>query len=386
MNFWDDILEKKTQFNFIKKGNKLLFPFSSGQDSFFCNLHLIKQKKIFVIGVYQIHEVQSSNFYIEYHSFKNFYHFSTPILINLFLMSNKSEAKLKELRYDLFFREMVFYNLNGLIISHSQTDLIETKLLEFSQKSSITFFEKKAFSIQLNYLLLNWPKKIFLKDFVNHDYVSTIDKPKMERFFLRMKKNSIIEQVNFFLFTKKEKKKFLQFDNFLFKKKSLFSNSIFKVYRPLTILPRVRIFLIQKKLKLPVQNDHSNFCLKYAHNSIRHKYLPLWKLIIGNDFEKSFFNSFFKEMEAFSLPFDFFSILIYSYNGIIIFHRKRIFQKSEYSSKLITQQINYIARIHFSDKEFSILKNNVFRNRVLFLRIRFPQILIFNEFFIFRFY
>ena len=69
---------------------------------------------------------------------------------------------------------------------------------------------------------------------------------------------------------------------------SIRGKSIFTISRPLKNLSRFQIVFVNKVLRLPNQNDHTNFLISYLHNCCRHEIIPILKNRLGSNLEKTF--------------------------------------------------------------------------------------------------
>jgi len=320
-----------------KENEKLLQGFSSGQDSFFYLfflLHYIKQYNFCYVASYKSHDTQTNIFYTEFHCFKIFSLISLPFLNSLFFLyfskkkENKksySELKLKEFRYDLWLRELTYYQYNSLCINHTQNDFFESKLVDFFKKSVFYNLSMPTY-LHFNDLYSIWPKKTFYKTKkiklnLSKFFFSKIKKSTTNSFQSRLIEKDLIRTsfkknvfrgnfVQIILWKNKisfsqpildpskvikksiVSKKRLQTTNSVLlnssSRPSIRGKSIFTISRPLKNLSRFQIVFVNKVLRLPNQNDHTNFLISYLHNCCRHEIIPILKNRLGSNLEKTF--------------------------------------------------------------------------------------------------
>lgn len=337
---------------------KIIHSFSGGQDSiflWFLLAHNLKQCNNQYIASYQNHDSQSINIYVEFHFFKLFLLFRLGALNGLMLIDNKSELSFKEYRYDLLIREINYYEFNTVYLSHSHSDLIESKLVEFLNKGICSPFLKSTVSMETNNLFQFWP-------------------------IAKKKENHSDQKLRFNYPTK--------FSN-PSKKNHRFSG-IFRIERPLGSFPRTKILKAQTTIKLPTQNDQTNFDLNYLHNVCRHQILPLFRSHFGNAFEKNFYQKFVDSKDRTQTEKNktynkklnkFFSNRIETI--IIDFNEWNNLNEDEISLLLISATFLY--KLKISQKEFILIQKNVGYSHICVIRVRYPQILLVSKYLVIRF-
>lgn len=233
--------------------------FSGGQDSsflFFCLLHQIQQREVFLIHSYQNHMNQTLNFFTEIHNWKLLRNCSSAFISNIFCTGNCTEITFSDFRSDCLIRQIVFFKYSYLFISHSQTDFFESLLVNFFHKSVLDGNSVKQDRLLINKTIYYWPRLL-------------------ENRILRQ---SLLKKTrNWQIYSKKK-----------ITRKDLF------VIRPLVSLSRFSIQKILIEQKFPKQNDYTNFNRTYLHNYCRHELIPLLKLKVGRDFTKNLFFNYSK--------------------------------------------------------------------------------------------
>nr|AIT94202.1 hypothetical chloroplast RF62 [Marsupiomonas sp. NIES 1824] len=358
-----------------KMGEKLIHSFSGGQDSLFLFLLLLHTRRQYqqdLIFCHQNHEIQSSNFYFEFHCFQIFVHFSIPSIIGVFVCSKSSEQKLKEFRYDLLLRGIVYYKFQNIYLSHSQTDLVESKFCEFFQKSLISMFEQTKQRISMNSYLFIWPIS---------------KKRKLQKKWMDRK--------NFFLCRSLMKESLVNEKQ----RKRRIPEGVFFV-RPISSIPRFMITEINSRIHFPRQNDPTNFLTSHIHNNCRHQIIPLFRYLGGNTFDKNFYFRFhFKKTEKIE-P----SIVHHTYLGnhdrkkdhrfwiskrsyweqlyILNLKKFRLQRMDSFFQTLL--MLSSLYHISLSEREFSLISSLSHQDQVYLLRVRYPQVLVLEDFLILR--
>jgi len=363
-----------------KSNTKIIHAFSCGQDSTFLLLllmHKLRQDANYYIASYKSHDTQPLNLYLEFHFFKLFVVLKTRILNGIIIFINASELKLKEYRYDLLIRELHYYKYESLYLSHSHNDLIESKFVEFIQKSIFSSYPKANFRINSNILLKKWP----------------IAKKKNQNKYLPQKKLHFYYYKKSYNSPKQNKLKNVEkdLDNSISLK-----NYKLCIYRPLSTLPRSQILNANEEMKLPNQNDKTNFCINYLHNFCRHQIVPLFRFKFGNNFEKSFFQNFSHMSDSSHKKrlFEYSSDIkeIQNINRfrsnkcetiLINCQQYRFHEQDRFFAFLL--YLNFFYKINLSYKELFFIQNNMTCDSILLIRIRFPQVLLIANYLIVRF-
>lgn len=373
MNFFSPILQLIINNISLNSSQKnYLVSFSGGQDSiflFFSLLHLQKQQNFTYQLAYKNHTFQPNNFYFEFHIFKLSFLFGINTLISTYLFSKNSEFEFKSYRYDLLFRQSLYYQTKvrkqEILISHSQTDLIESKFVEFFQKNIFSFFIDPKKDLLINPLLEEWP--IGQKRKINDHTITNKKK----------------------IFVKKNNRKIFQKNNLIQKK------NFVTIERPIWLIPRILIFQFIQNHQLPVQNDETNFCYTYLHNKCRHQIIPFFRFIFGKDFDQKIYQTFvfekklylkeeilnkFNNKEKNILKIKYF----YNFRYLILNIHFIQYESNNEIIKLFFF-INFLIKIPFSIKEFFFIINNIENNNICLLKATFPQVLLVNKFLIIRF-
>lgn len=382
-DFLFPILNLITNIFFLKARNKnFLISFSGGQDSIFLLFSLLyikKQQKFSFILAYKNHIFQPGNLYFEFHVFKLSYILKTPCLLSLYCFEKYSELDFKYYRYDMLFRQHLYYQvsslfkMNEIVISHSQTDLIESKFVEFLQKNILSVFIQNKKKPILNPLLKEWPQ-----------FLEKKNQNSQIQFQNRIKNNPSKKNKNFYIFYK-----------FLTWKTNSFSsvkknNYNILIQRPICFFPRQNILKIVQLYYLPVQNDETNFCSSYIHNTCRHQLIPIFRLLFGMYFEQHLFqllnfqfNLLLQEKDG-NLNLQK-TIQILQNNNYLIFNIRLLKYQSLKELVTILFFINFFTKSQFSIKDFLFILKNDFNEQIFLLKLSFPQIILINNFFIIRF-
>lgn len=374
LNFFSSVLQLISTNLFNNSSQKdYLVSFSGGQDSiflFFLLLHLQKQQNFVFQVAYKNHHFQPNNFYFEFHIFKLSFLFGIQNLISTYLFSKNSELEFKFYRYDLLFRQSLYYQTKirekQILVSHSQTDLIESKLVEFFQKNIFSFFIDKKQAITINPLLEEWPIG---------------GKRKSNDSKIRKKKRTI--------FLKTNTKKIYQKKNVLEKKHFVM------IERPIWLIPRIAIFQFIQNHQLPVQNDETNFCTTYLHNKCRHQIIPFFRFVFGKDFDQKIYQTsafdkklYLKEeiLNKFNKQQKNLVKIQYFYNfRYLILNMHSVQYESNNEVMKLFFLINFLTNMPFSIKEFFFILKNMKRDSICLLKVTFPQVLLVNKFIIIRF-
>lgn len=374
MNFFSPILQLISNNIFNNNTQKdYLVSFSGGQDSifvFFLLLHLQKQQNCVQQLAYKNHNFQPNNFYFEFHVLKLSFLFGIKILISTYLFSKNSELEFKFYRYDLLFRQSLYYQTKlrdtEILISHSQTDLIESKFVEFFQKNIFSFFIDKNKYLTINILLEEWP--IGQK---------------------RKNTNWNVDEKAKLIFLKKINRKFFQKKRLIEKKKFV------RIERPIWLIPRMIILEFIQNHQLPVQNDETNFLNIYLHNKCRHQIIPLFRFVFGKDFDQKIYQTLVFEKQIFckNEMLNKFNRqekniikIKYFYNfRCLIFNLYTIQYECNKEIIKLFFFINFLVKMPFSIKEFFFIINNKEKDTIYLLKVTFPQVLLVNNFMIIRF-
>jgi len=374
MNFFSPVLQLITNNIFYNSFKKEYFvSFSGGQDSiflFFLLLHLQKQQNIVQRLAYKNHNLQPSNFYLEFHIIKLSFLFGINTLISTYVFSKNSELEFKYYRYDLLFRQSLYYENKKkdkhILISHSQTDLIESKFLEFFQKNLFSFCIDQKQNLTINPILHEWPTGKNRK--IDH-YKKYIKKPiifvKNTKQSLYLKKN-LLKKANYFI-----------------------------IERPIWLIPRDTILQIIQNNQLPVQNDETNFCYTYLHNRCRHQIIPFFRFLFGKDFDQKIYQTlaldnkvYLKEEKLYKVnaqPKNIIKIkYFYNFRYLILNIHLLQYKNNDEIMKLFFF-LNCLTKISFSIKEFLFILKNSKKDNICLLKLTFPQILLVNQFIIIRF-
>ena len=379
---------------------KVLQGFSGGQDSMFLlisNLHTLKQQNFFMFLTFISHNSQPLNIYLEYHCNKLFTQLSLPTCTGIIFISKIAEVKLREFRYDLLIRQLHYYQCTNISLSHSQTDLIESKFIEFIQKSFFFFSVKRVRELKKNKSIEYWPIKKNKKVQKTKNLQQYVIFRYCRRNLWTSSKYLKFFQVKSFHYQCKNKSFFFTFF-FINKNKklNLLSTTQLKifVYRPVSSFQRIQILNINKFFQFPNQNDPTNFSISLVHNWCRHLVLPLFRLTFGTNFDKNLYNQFSSIVNSPFQGFYFSNIIenlgflnrtIYKSGDTLLINLKILTnQEAEYWD-LFFFNLNSIYKINLSKKELKYF-HTILKQQILFLiRVRFPQILIINDYLIIRY-
>ena len=150
--------------NFLLIKKKALVSFSGGQDSSCLIVLLIVLKKQLSLSfemIYCNHFWNLNSLYILLHIFKVSFTLSKKIIFALNIKKNFTEKSARLWRYSTLYRVAQFYNYKAILTAHTQTDRIETLLLNLfrgSSKEGLSVFSSNRFIISRS------TKEIFLSE------------------------------------------------------------------------------------------------------------------------------------------------------------------------------------------------------------------------------
>jgi len=337
---------------------KILHAFSTGNDSNILLQYLLHSRYQFSNNLYlsyKNHSLQPANLYTEYHLFKIAILYNLPYNSSLFLEDRQtSEFKYKQYRYDLLLRESLFTGFSTIITSHTQTDYLESKFIEFATSGTFKTLPHVNKKINYNRLLSDWPIPVFKSPYENKNYFFKYK--HSATIFLR--KNMVILQ------------------------------------RPFSYIPRNIICKISTEYRLPVQADFTNFNNYYLHNICRHQLLPLFRSKFGVSFDKTLYKaSYIKLFDRIKIKHvanfpiktkDNFSYFYYDAKNLFI-NLNVILQLDEQDWELYLVTLNEFYNLNCLRSDFKLLFSKAFQNKNYILRITYPQLLVWNNYLVVRF-